>query len=134
MTTAVAAALYEMEHVIAHRDRAYAVFNPENKPVEELPVIYVFNNGGSTGWMSAVLIAQDGTPLGSHCCSSEAYMRHDLGILEGTGPDRHEDFRKHYPGGYRMDFVGYEDVPSHAGLNAAVAAYKLRPKDEVPSA
>ena len=69
--------------------------------------------------MDAVLLAEDGTCLGNHLCSSEEYMPADLGILEGTRKDRHEDFRKHYPDGYRMEFVRGDDVIVHAGLMAA---------------
>jgi hypothetical protein len=119
MTTPFAEAVYLAGHLAEWANKGYAVFNPENKPVEDLPVIYGFNNGGSTGWFSAVLIAEDGTPLGGHCCSAEGYMPHDLGIVEGARPDRHETFRKHYPGGYRMDFVGYDSVSGHAALNLA---------------
>ena len=98
----------------------FAVFNPHNKPVEELPVIYGFNNGGSPGLLMGQLIAEDGTPLGGHCCSSEGYMYGDLGILKDHREDRHEGFRLHYPDGYRMDFVGHPDVMTHPGLEAAV--------------
>lgn len=97
----------------------YAVFNPHDKPVAELPVIYGFNNGGSAGLYSACLIAEDGTGLGGHICSHEGYMPGDLGILEGYRPDRHETFKAHYPDGYRMDFVSYADVPDHAALAEA---------------
>lgn len=122
MTTAAAAALYEAQHVYRHAGLRKAVFNPHGKPLDELPVIYGFNNGGSPGWMSAVLLAEDGTCLGGHCCSSEAYMPADLGVLEGTRDDRHKDFRKHYPDGYRMEFVRGADVKTHAGL---AKAYQL---------
>ena len=96
-----------------------AVFNPHNKPVEQLPVIYGFNNGGSPGWYSGVLLAEDGHALGGHVCSSEFYMPGDLGIIEGSRPDRHETFREHYPDGYRMEFVSAPDVMTHAGIEAA---------------
>lgn len=96
------------------------VFNPNNRPESELPAIYGFNNGGSPGLLSGVLIAADGTVLGSHCCSHEAYMPGDLGVTEGHRSDRHETFRAHYPGGYRMEFVSHEAVPAHAGLMAAI--------------
>ena len=119
MTTPAAAALYEAQHVHAHQHRGWAVYNPHNKPVEELPTIFGFNNGGSSGWMQAVLIAEDGTVLGGHTCSSEGYMPHDLGILEGTREDRHETFRAHYPDGYRMEFVGYDALPGHDKINQA---------------
>ncbi len=124
MTTPQAAALYEAQHVSEHRGRKLAVFNPLNKPEAELPVIYGFNNGGSPGWMDAQLLAQDGTHQGSHLCSSEAYMPADLGCLEGTASSRHEGFKTHYPEGYRMEFVGHADVPTHPGLNAAIQLYK----------
>jgi hypothetical protein len=81
MTTKAAAALYEAQHVMEYGGRALAVFNPHGKPIGELPVIYGLNNGGSPGFMDAVLIAEDGTCLGGHLCSSEAYMAHDLGCL-----------------------------------------------------
>jgi len=97
-----------------------AVFNPHGGAVDMLPVIYGFNNGGSPGWFSAVLLAEDGTGLGGHVCSHEVYMPGDLGIIEGSRPDRHETFREHYPEGYRMEFVSYKDVLSHPGLSAAI--------------
>ena len=96
-----------------------AIFNPHNKPVEELPTIYGFNNGGQPGFMDAVLIAESGHCLGGHCCSHEFYMPGDLGVTDGHRPDRHEGFRKHYPDGYRMEFVSYKDAGSHEGLQAA---------------
>jgi len=99
--------------------RGWAIYNPNNLPVEDLPVIYGFNNGGSPGWFFAQLLAQDGHALGSHICSHEGYMEHDLGILEGSRPDRHEGFRAHYPEGYRMEFVSRSEVRGHAGLTEA---------------
>lgn len=123
MTAEFAAKLYEAEHVIKHQGRGYAVFNPNGLPEDTLPVIYGFNNGGQPGFMSAVLLAEDGTYLGGHCCSSEAYMPADLGVLEGTRDDRHEGFRKHYPNGYRMEFVSLNAVDSHEGLRHAFKLY-----------
>ncbi len=67
-----------------------------------------------------LLIAEDGTYLGDHLCTNECYMPHDLGILEGTKPDRHKVFRNHYPYGYRMEFVGYGEVRKHEKLMAAI--------------
>jgi hypothetical protein len=127
MTTPAAAALYEAQHVHHYEGRKTAVFNPDGRAVDELPVIYGFNNGGSPGWMEAVLLADDGECLGGHCCSSEAYMPADLGILEGSRDDRHEQFKKHYPNGYRMEFVRGADVRAHAGLNAAFALNQAKP-------
>lgn len=130
MTTEAAARLYEAQHLYAMEGKGNAFFNPNNIPFKDLPVIYGFNNGGSSGWYSAVLIAEDGTCLGGHICSSEGYMPHDLGILEGTRPDRHETFKKHYPDGYRMVFVKSSDIKEHTKLNKA---FKLNSKQEEES-
>jgi hypothetical protein len=87
-----------------------AVFNPHGKLISMLPVIYGFNNGGSRGDFEGALMADDGTYLGGHICSSEGFMIGDLGIREGSRPDRHESFRAHYPDGYRMAFVTGKEV------------------------
>lgn len=121
MTTPAAARLYLAQHLLTVQGRHGAIYNPHNKPVEELPVIYGFNNGGAPGWYSGCLIAESGHGLGGHVCSDEGYMPHDLGILEGSRPDRHEGFREHYPDGYRMEFIPMTEVRGHAGLDAAYA-------------
>ena len=99
--------------------KEYAIYNPHDKPVDDLPLIYGFNNGGGGDLWHAQLLAQDGTALGNHICSHEGFMPGDLGLVPGSRPDRHETFQKHYPDGYRMDFVSYDDVPSHVGLKEA---------------
>ena len=119
MTTPAAEALYRAQHDLEMEGKRYAVYNPHNKQLEELPIIYGFNNGGTSGFLSAQLIAEDGAGMGSHLCSHECYMRADLGVLEGTRSDRHEGFQKHYPDGYRMAFVQSEHVEDHPGLDAA---------------
>lgn len=128
MTTEAAARQYLSEHLAQCQDRGWAVVNPQGLPFETLPIIYGFNNGGSPGWFDAVLLAADGTFLGSRLCSDEGYMPHDLGILDDSRPDRHETFSAHYPNGYRMEFVSHSDVDSHAGLQAAIAIAMAAPK------
>jgi hypothetical protein len=130
MTTPEAAQRYLHEHLGQWHGRPYAVFNPHGKDPAELPTIYGFNNGGSGSFYHAALIAEDGTGLGSHMCSDEAYMRHDLGVLEGSCPYRHETFRGHYPDGYRMEFVPSDVMDEHEGLNAAIARNQALPADE----
>ena len=124
MTIQEAAKQYEAEHVKTYQGKSAAVFNPHNKPLEELPIIYGFNNGGSKTWPYGVLLSEDGAILGGHTCSAESYMLGDLGILEGFRPDRHEGFQKHYPDGYKMEFVSHANVLSHEGLCAAHTLYQ----------
>lgn len=124
MTTEAAAAQYLAQHRMEHAGRGWRIHNPHNKSVTELPVIYGFNNGGPRKFLSAVAMAEDGTVLGGHCCSHEGYMEADLGIVDGWMDSRHEEsYKPHYPDGYRMEFVGYNDVKGHAGLQAAIARH-----------
>lgn len=120
MTTEAAEAQYLAEHQSAMTGKGYALFNPHDKPIDELPVIYGFNAGGSPGWYRGFVITEDGVVLGTHICSAEGYMLHDLGILEGTREDRHENFREEYPDGYRMDFVPFAEVENHEKLKRAL--------------
>mgnify|MGYP000849710008 FL=1 len=88
-----------------------------------LPKIFCFNNGGSIGFMSAIAIAEDGNVLGSHLCSSEDWMPIDLGVVEGTRKDRHENqYSKHYPDGYEMEWVPSSACRSHEALTKAFDA------------
>mgnify|MGYP003624174560 FL=1 len=130
MTTPAAAALYLAQHNLDWEGQAFANHNPHDFPLAELPVIYGFNNGGSNGWYYAQLLAADGTALGGHLCSAEGYMPADLGCLAGSRPDRHESFGKHYPNGYRMEFVPGSTFDEHVGLNEALLANDAsRPKE-----
>lgn len=97
------------------------VYNPQNVEPSGLPVIYAFSNARD-GDGVAYAMAEDGTVLGEHWCSAEGYVLCDLAVLPGWREDRHEHYRKHYPNGYRMEFVAIRELKSHAGL---MAAWKL---------
>lgn len=86
-----------------------------------LPKIFAFSNVVGVGDGVAYAMAEDGTVLGSHWCSSEHYVPHDLGVTDGTRPDRHETYAKHYPDGYEMEFVRAADVKDHPEFQRAVA-------------
>ena len=85
----------------------------------EKPKIYVFSNvkGGGDGVCYAM--SQDGTVLGSHYCSNEFFASHDLGVNEGSRPDRHEHYKKHHPDGYEMEFIPSKAINGHTGLKNA---------------
>lgn len=80
------------------------------------PKIYAFNNGGSRDWWYALAIAEDGTVLASHVCSHEGFMPHDLGV---TSTWKHDLYNAHYPDGWEIEFVSYDDVATHEGLQKA---------------
>ena len=131
MTTPAAARCYLAQHLMEWEGNGYATFNPNGKPLADLPVIYAFSNvvGGGDGICYAM--AEDGTVLGSHWCSNEAYAPHDLGVVDGAHPDRHsESYQKHYAEGYRMDFVPSSEVLGHDGLKRAFALNQEQAKAE----
>jgi hypothetical protein len=83
------------------------------------PKIYAFSNVKGGGDGIAYAMAEDGTVLGSHFCSHESFVPHDLGVQEGARLDRHKTYREHYPDGYEMEFVRAADVKIHEGIRAA---------------
>lgn len=121
MTTKAAAARYLRDHLLQHAGKPSVVFNPKGLLLESLPAIYCFNNGGPPEFLLALAISADGVILGDYVCSHEGYMPYDLGVIEDSRPDRHEQsYQKHYPNGYRMEFVPSEDIDKHEGLLAAI--------------
>ncbi len=98
--------------------------------MDRKPKIYCFSNVKGGGEGIALAMAEDGTVLGSHFCSSEYYVPGDLGVIPGSRPDRHEAYAKHYPDGYEMEFVPDREVASNAGLQAAFAAARTRSEAE----
>jgi hypothetical protein len=92
--------------------------------------IYCFSNvvGGGDG--IAYAMGDEGTVLGSHLCSHEHYVPGDLGVTEGSRPDRHETYKKHFPNGYEMEFVSSKDVGTHEGLQEAFRLNQLQAEEE----
>lgn len=88
------------------------------------PKIYCFSNVVNGGDGIAYAMAEDGTVLGSHWCSHEFYVSHDLGVTEGSRPDRHKTYKEHYPNGYEMEFIPASEVKNHKGLTCAYALNK----------
>lgn len=96
------------------------------------PKIYAFSNVVDGGEGTAYAIAEDGTLLGSHWCSSEFYVPHDLGVTPGSRPDRHQTYASHYPDGYEMEFVPAAEVRAHEGLKRAAELNRRARMDEKP--
>ena len=81
--------------------------------------IFAFSNAGGGDGM-AYAMAEDGVVLGSHYCSHDGFVPGDLGVTEGSRPDRHETYAKHCPEGYEMEFVPAGDIINHDGLQTAL--------------
>jgi hypothetical protein len=96
-------------------------YNPNDLPLDELPFITCFNNGGRTGWLQAVAIADSGHVLGTHICSDESFMQHDLQMLGVMGSRHTKHYQKHYPDGYRMRFVSFANVQHDDALMKVLA-------------
>ena len=94
------------------------------------PKIFVFSNVRGGGEGLCVALAEDGTCVGTHWCSHEGYAPGDLGVTEGSRPDRHKTYREHYPDGYEMEFVPSSDIATHIALQAALEASRAIYTDE----
>ena len=82
--------------------------------------IFVYSNAVGGGEGPCYAIAEDGTCLGSHLCSNENFARSDLGVIDGSRPDRHKGYAKYYPGGYTMEFVPSDKINDHKKLQKAI--------------
>ncbi len=105
------------------------------------PTIYAFDNTAGDGdWHSGVALAEDGECLSGHASSSYSWSRLDMGtpievetgrfFPAGPGVNKHESYLAHYPQGYIFEWIPREDVPTHAGLNAAFAKNQLIQVDD----
>lgn len=94
----------------------YTVYNPLNKPLEDLPKIFCFNNTMPPArWFECLAIAEDGTLLASHLCSHPDFLYQDLGVYEDTSPSKHkESYQVHYPDGYKMIPTSFSDPELNA--------------------
>ena len=81
------------------------------------PKIYVLCNSCAPQWHAAMAMAEDGTCLAAHVCSSHGFIPHDMGIDEDGW--KRDLYAKHYPGGFEVEWV--EKPREHAGLMAAYA-------------
>jgi len=81
--------------------------------------IYCFSNTKNGGEGPAVAMGDDGVVLGGHFCSHEGFVPGDLGVTEGSRPDRHKTYKEHFPDGYEMEFVPVRELDSHEGLQKA---------------
>jgi hypothetical protein len=81
------------------------------------PKIYAFINGivPGLGDVLPVALAEDGTPLASHCSSSIHWARHDIGV---TSDWKHEIYEKHYPNGFDVEWIDEPD--QHEGCRRAL--------------
>ena len=81
--------------------------------------IYGFNNGGGNECYHAQAIGEDGVALGSHICSSEAFMPHDLG-MDGRSDWKHDNYNKHFgEGNWETEFIWTPNIATHEGLQEA---------------
>lgn len=80
------------------------------------PTIFVFCNGCAPQWHSIVALAEDGTGLTGHVCSSHGFIGHDMGFTSNWKRDHYD---KHYPDGWELEYVEVHDIDSHARLQRA---------------
>jgi hypothetical protein len=75
------------------------------------------------GDVYAQAIAEDGTGLGGHLSSNKEWAKHDIGL---TSNWHHDEYRKHYPGGYEVEWIDQENLSTHIGFQRAVYLNSLQ--------
>lgn len=85
--------------------------------------IYGFNNGGYEGFLQALAITEYGEVIAQHCCSLEYYMPHDLG-MDGKSDWKHDIYAEACPDGFELEFVPFDRIEEHKGLQKAFKLYK----------
>jgi hypothetical protein len=93
------------------------IFNPNNVDLTTLPVIYGFEDGGNAWGVLGRVVASDGTMFTGHVSSDDAWLQHDLGMLDSAyGTSKQREYAESFPDGYRTEFVRYKNVPHHPAL------------------
>lgn len=101
-----------------------------------LPRIYVFSMEGNPGEGPFIAMAEDGAIVGNHYCSSEAWACHDL--ISNLTPNHHfEEYKRHYPNGFEMEFCcakeRFINVRLAKAIERSIAATQVvadQPSDE----
>lgn len=69
--------------------------------------IFCFLNGANAlGVQVCAITEEDGELIASHCCSSEYYAKHDIGIESDW---KHEKYKDKYPEGYELIWIDVKE-------------------------
>jgi len=99
------------------------IFNPHDKPIDELPTIYGFSKGNANETHFGCLLSEDGTLIHTKQSPTEFHLQYDLGILKDTQYEMHKYLRVYYPDGYRMEFVPSWKILNHGKLLKIMKIY-----------
>lgn len=79
-------------------------------------------NGSTPGGdVVGYALAEDGTGLGNHYSSSVGFAQHDMGF---TSNWKHDSYQKHYPDGFVLEWIDYDELDAHEGFQKAFAINK----------
>ncbi len=74
-------------------------------------------------------LAEDGHCIGQHLSSNFMFSQHDMGL---TSDWKHDNYDKHYPEGYDLEWINEEDLDNHQGwLDAIKLNKELAAKEKV---
>ena len=78
----------------------------------------VIRDAEPTGDVVGYAICEDGRYLDSHVSSGVTWSKHDMGL---TSDWKHEIYAEACPEGYELEWIDYENLDSHEGLQDAYA-------------
>lgn len=88
------------------------------------------NVKGSTQGVDVIgyAVAEDGHCIGQHLSSNVMFSQHDMGF---TSDWKHDNYSKHYPDGYELEWIDEENLNNHQGwLDALKLNKELAKKEE----
>ncbi len=74
-------------------------------------------------------LTEDGHCIGQHLSSNMFYSKHDMGL---TSDWKHDNYSKHYPDGFELEWINEEDLDNHQGwLDALKLNKELAEKEKL---
>lgn len=91
-----------------------------NQMADKKKIFIFINTRYPDGDVIPIALCEDGHCLGSHMCSREGWISHDMGI---SSEWKHKNYNEHCgKGNWELIYVEEKNVKGHLGIDAA---YKL---------
>lgn len=97
------------------------VYNPKNVSEDTLPRIFGYCTTIERDSVYGHALSEDGTFFAASASRSEEELEIDLGIAENGRVPTQKSFVRHHPDGFVCEYIPYEKVTTHLGLQAALA-------------
>lgn len=106
--------LYSDESFEKYIHRNPIIHNPNNKKIQQLPVILGFNSADKRFKTMVIgkVISEDNVIISTHVSTNESYLLQDLDLVKHNFGNKYNlgKYINIYPDGFRIEFISYPDV------------------------